>query len=461
MSLLVSGDVGLTAIDTVLVEEANRIGQDIHKRTLHTSPWIDLVKQTAFPDGMGFQLTTLGYDRAISTSDANGNTASNSGMWSDIGNAATGQSLNTSLSKADAQPLADTADDVQGGRGTGDADLRQFVQIGKQLKEYNLKRAVIESPRIALEDLRFAAHRQEQLRAIMDVMTEVTRNTWENRYRDEFERVSANLVLCESSGTTIKGTANVDSGDGGTTADENFEGLMIASGTAATSVNIENTTNATETTNASETLANISNAILDKVYFQLVRKGAGANAYGRENGRPVFALVCSSEASYQLQTEAGFRDDVRYNNAKVSDLIAPLGVEKSFRGFYHLMDDLAPRYSIADDGTATLIPPYSVSAGVATPNGSYETASYELAYVIHPDVMESQIPNPFSGGAGVTFNPVNYKGDFKWTNILDEIRNPDGSIGFFRGVLASASKPIKTDFGYVILFKRDSSTPAA
>jgi len=45
---------------------------------------------------------------------------------------------------------------------------------------------------------------------------------------------------------------------------------------------------------------------MDKIYFNLVRKGAGNNAYGRENGRPVFAAVMSSEASYQLQTEAGF-----------------------------------------------------------------------------------------------------------------------------------------------------------
>ena len=36
--------------------------------------------------------------------------------------------------------------------------------------------------------------------------------------------------------------------------------------------------------------ANISNALLDKVYYQNVRKGAGRDAYGRENGRPVFAL---------------------------------------------------------------------------------------------------------------------------------------------------------------------------
>ena len=71
--------------------------------------------------------------------------------------------------------------------------------------------------------------------------------------------------------------------------------------------------------------------------------------------------------------------------------------------------------------------------------------------------MESQIPQPFSGASGVTFDPVNYQGDFKWKNILSEAVNPDGTIGFFRGVLSSASKPIKTNFGYVIVFKRNAT----
>ena len=75
--------------------------------------------------------------------------------------------------------------------------------------------------------------------------------------------------------------------------------------------------------------------------------------------------------------------------------------------------------------------------------------------------MESLIPAPITGAGGLKFNPVNYKGDFKWTNILSETYNPDGTNGFFRGILASASKPIKTNFGYVILFKRTSTTPAA
>ncbi len=414
---------GITAINTILAEEANRIGKDIYSRTLHTSPWLDLTKQSAFPDGMGYQQTTLVYDRAIATT---GQTNGVAGVnWNSIGNTFSGQT--PAANTGDLVNVDDTAEDIQGGRGMTEesptGDKRSYVQFNKKLKPFSLQRAVIESPRISLEDLRFAAHRQDQLRAIMDIMTQVTRNTWENRYRDEFHAISDNKVLCAATGTVITG------------GQESVAKVPTAGVTA-----------------------NVSNAILDKIYYSLIRGGAGSNAYGRENGRPVFSLVLSSEASYQLQTEAGFRDDVRYNNAKVSDLIAPLGIEKSFRGFYHLVDDLAPRYA-AD---YSLVEPYSVTAGgVATPNASYESAPFEAAYVLHPEVCEALIPNPMTGGAGITFNPVNYRGKFDWKNIANEITNPDGTIGFFRGVLASATKPIKTEFGYVILFKRDSATPAS
>lgn len=435
---------GISAINTILAEEANRIGQDVYKRTLHTSPWMDLVKQSAFPEGMGYQLTTLVYDRTIpatatSGSGVQGVTWSNLGTLNASANAFGTSDLN--------QPLKDAADDVQGGRGTGASDKRSYVQFSKQLKNYSISRAVIESPRISLEDLRFAAHRQEQLRAILDVLTESSRYTWENRYRDEYEKTAANLVPCLASGTPI--VTVIDQ-----SASTLFEGKQIAE------VDFTNDFVSSGSSDDYTPTANISNKILDTLYFQLVRKGASAESYGKENGRPVFAVVLSSEASYALQTEAGFRDDVRYNNAKVSELIAPLGVEKSFRGFYHLVDDLAPRYTIAS-GTATRVQPYTVTSGVTSYNSAYDSADYEAAYIIHPQVMESQIPNPMSGSNGLTFNPVNYRGDFKWTNIPNEITNPDGTTGFFRGILASATKPIKTELGYAILFKRNSTTPAA
>jgi hypothetical protein len=436
MSTFNVGTDGTAAINTILAEEANRIGNDIYSRTLHTSPWLDLTKQSTFPDGMGYQQTTLVYDRAIATSDAAGTLPAGSGAWSNVG----GQFTSTNLAIGQ---IDDAADDVQGGRGTGGSpnggsDARSYVQFNKKLKPFSLQRAVIESPRISLEDLRFAAHRQEQLRAIMDIMTQVTRNTWENRYRDEFDKVADNVVFCKT-GEPSTFTAGQ-------------EGLA----TTAIDVDVNPDDAAVDIT------ANISNAVLDKVYFRLIRAGAGSNAYGRENGRPVFSLVLSSEASYFLQTEGGFRDDIRYNNAKVSDLIAPLGIEKSFRGFYHLVDDLSPRFSFnAGTDKLVLVPPYLVSTGgIATPNPAYESASIEAAYILHPEVCEALIPNPMSGGNGISFNPVNYRGKFDWKNIINEITNPDGTIGFFRGVLASATKPIKTEFGYTILFKRDTGSAA-
>jgi len=443
-------------INTVLAEEANRIGGDIHKATLHTSPWMDLIKQTAFPDEAGYNLTTLIYDRVLPVTSADTSVLGND--WNNVAG-----TLGSGSFGADPAPrdLASSLDNnLTGAMKVEAAQTKSLAHLSKKVKQYNLQRAAIESPRISVDDLRFAAHRNDQLKAITDALAESARYSWETRYRDEYERLSANIVICETTGTAIK--TQVDDNDtGNTTVGESFEGINIVGPSATTSTNVENTSVAGAGTSAEDSMANISNAVMDKIYYNLIRKGAGTNAYGRENGRPIFALVCSSEASYQLQTEAGFRDDVRYNNAKVSDLIAPLGIEKSFRGFYHLIDDTAPRFDIPASGIPTKQEPYTATSGVISMNGSYDTAKYEAAYVIHPDVMESQIPSPLSGAGGVSFNAENYKGDFKWLNIPDVALNPDGNIGFFRGVLASASKPIKTDFGFVILFKRDSSTPAA
>ena len=457
--LFVQAD-GTTAINTVLAEEANRIGKDIHAETLHTSPWIDLIKQTNFPDQSGYNLTTLIYDRAIPVSTANTPDATTAGDTDlSVGGGADWTSIaattGTDSFAGAATHLQNTADAMATENGPTTVNGTSYIHFAKKLRQYNISKAAIESPRIAIEDLRFAAHRADQLRAMMGLLSEATRYTWENRYRDEFERLAGNLVSCTTTGTVIRDTVD---GDNDGTSDDSFSGVSLHAGVSHSTLDLADS--GASQADISPT-ANISNAILDKVYYRLVRSGAGNNAYGRENGRPVFALVCSSEASYQLQTEAGFRDDVRYNNAKVSDLIAPLGVEKSFRGFYHLCDDLAPRFTLCT-GALTRVLPYTVADGITSLNDTaYEAADYEAAYIIHPDVMESQIPSPLGNTGGISFDPVSYKGDFKWLNIQDAVINPDGTIGFFRGILASASKPIKPDFGYVILFKRTSTTPAA
>ena len=130
---------GVTALNTILAEEANRIGQDIYTRTLHTSPWMDLLKQSAFPDGMGYQLTTLIYDRALPVTSAGGTTAGVN--WTALG------TLNADANRFNSasieQPLKDAAYDIQGGRGgagngtTGadgnSTDNRAYINFAKRL----------------------------------------------------------------------------------------------------------------------------------------------------------------------------------------------------------------------------------------------------------------------------------------------------------------------------------------
>ena len=424
------------AIDVVLTQEASRIGSDIHKATLHTSPWIDLIKQTTFPEGMGYQLNTLVYDRALPLSPVNkdlSETDTTVGVsWSALG----------TTEASGSNGFTGGQQDQTNAMGSGKANVN-VIDFTKTLKSYSLSRAVIESPRINVEELRYAAHRTEQLRAIMDLLKESVRNSWEERYRDEYAKLCDNVVICKASGTapaTGKEGSDTPTSAGDVDADNNNTAELIA--------------------------ANISNKILDDLYFKLVRAGAGFNAYGRENGRPVFSLVCSSEASYQIMTESeSIKDDIRFNNSRVSELIAPLGVEKSFRGYYHLVDDLAPRYSDTVDGSDNLVrvQPYkhNTSTDKIEINPDYDTAPIEEAFILVDNVMESLIPAPITGANGLTFDPVNYKGDFKWTNIPYIELNPDGTVGFFRGIMASASKPIKTNFGYSILFRRTSTTLAA
>ena len=426
------------AVDTVLTQEAGRIGADIHKATLHTSPWIDLIRQTTFPEGMGYSLSTLIYDRALPLSPI-GKDFTDSGLSVGVDFSPIGSTHGTAANGMSANQQDQTLS-----IGTEKASVNT-LDFTKVQKSYSLERAIIESPRINVEELRYTAHRTEQLRAIMEILKESTRNSWEERYRDEYSKLCDNAVLCKAASSNT---------------------LTSQEGIAITAIDVDDPDGAGD--GAVDINANVSNKILDDVYFKLVRAGAGANSYGRENGRPVFSIVLSSEASYQLQTEAGFRDDVRYNNARVSDLIAPLGVEKSFRGFYHLVDDLAPRFNFdASTDKLVRIDPYTVNTagGSATNkvvvNTAYDSATHEAAYVLVDNVMESLIPAPITNANGLSFNPVNYKGEFKWTNIPDVSLNPDGTIGFFRGILASASKPIKTNFGYIILFQRTSSTPAA
>ena len=124
-------------IDNILVAEAGRIGPDIHRKTLNTSPWLKLVKQSAWPDEMGQELTVLTYERTL---------PANTLTWSDV-------TFNGSIGG--------------GGSATGSGSClppSQTIPFAQSSKTYSLSHTALESPPLCVNDLRYAFRRQEQLR---------------------------------------------------------------------------------------------------------------------------------------------------------------------------------------------------------------------------------------------------------------------------------------------------------
>jgi hypothetical protein len=439
--LFTQGGDGTVNIDTWLTQEAGRIGKDIHKHSLHTSPWYDLIRKGTFAAGMGYRQSTLIYDRVLPNSGQNSSAdQSTLGLpWTELGG--TALSANAFTDSLGQSFIGANPDNL------GPQDGKAYLHFQRSIKQYSLQRAVIESPRIDVEDLRQSFEGLQQLTAIVDLMKEAVRRSWEERNRDEYDRVCSNFVPCLQSGTPILQVIDVSAGttfEGVNTWNVDFNNDFVTSG-----VDVDYTPT-----------AHISNSLLDRLRLRAIRDGGKANAYGMEDGTAVLGLVISSPASLFIKQEDGYREDIRKNPGMVSSLIKPLGVDCSFRGYYHLCDDLAPRGTISS-GTMTRVYPESMTNGILTTNNAYDTADYEVAYVLHQDVMETLIPSPLSGFGAVKFDPVSYTGDFKWKNIANETTNPDGTTGYFRGVLAAASKVVKPRLGYAVIYKRTSLVPAA
>jgi len=424
---------GVTALNQVFSEEAERIDKDVHSYLLHTSPWIDLSSRGEFESGAGYRMNSLIYDRSLPQSDS-----VTPGTYDQLGVNFVEMSPSALASvNKDAGVLAGSHVDTNG--ATYKAARIDFT---KKLREYSLKKATYFGPFLNLEDLKFTSQLQEQVSQMVEILGDSTKWVMENRFRDEYDRISDTVVACRTSGTTIT------TGKSGTPT----------GGISATGVlDLDADTTLIPT-------ANISNRVLDMVQIRLRIGGANRNAWGMENGQAIHALILSSEASYRLTTESGYRDDVRNNGSRVDELLQPLGVSKSFRGFYHIADDLAPRYTYVDSGSNdyfSRVQPYAFSSSVLIPNASYLTAQYEAAYVLHKDACKHLIPSPnINAGSGVTFDPRDYTGKYDWLNIKDININPFGTIGRFGGTFATATKGLKVDYGVRIIFDRTSPTPA-
>jgi hypothetical protein len=432
-----------TNIEQLLISESNRIGDDIYRKTVDTSPWLKLVKQDAWPDEMGDTISVLVYERSLPY-DASGPKIN----WSDL--TQNGGAYGGTLSYNGTGNSASGSDSFPASGGT--------IEFGQTLRTYGLQHAALESPNISLNDLRFPMKRKEQLANVMQIMTESTTDVWIQRYRDQYVDQAENKLLATSA-TDLTDLTNADIGISGA-----IRTLKTGNGTRV------NTSGSLATSFAHTTAANtgvtqLTQTLLDRVYMDLLRNGAGANAYDRSNGAPVFLAIMSPETSDSLiRANADIRQDFRWSE-RVSELLAPLGVQRSYRNFHHLVDAFAPRYNLVSNVWTRVYPfvrttnqsPSASRQGFKYElNANYLSATYEDTIIFVPEVFTSLVPKPLSIGAGMEFNAQNYRGEFTWRNILDRENNPDGTLGYFRAIYSNGAKPIFPHMGYVIRHARNT-----
>tara|TARA_R110000772_G_scaffold71383_1_gene156522 strand:+ start:270 stop:1451 length:1182 start_codon:yes stop_codon:yes gene_type:complete len=303
------------------------------------------------------------------------------------------------------------------GTGSNCAPVAEIIDVGSTTLTYNLQQSALESPPLCVNDLRFSVRRKEQLDNIEGILSDNTAWSWIQRHRDEYVRLSGNKW------TTQTPFTNNGSADFG----------------------------------AVEPTSILRQGHLDTIYMQLIRDGAGNSAMGMANGAPQFSVVISPEASEAVIRENSvIREDIRYSS-KVDELLAAMGVDRPYKGYYHLQDAFAPRWNYSAGWV--WVAPYVATAATKGNkwiiNPAYESASYEDTIVFHPEAYKSMVPGPItSPGGGTSFDPQNYMGDFKWSNILHRDINPDGTIGYFRGIFSNGSKPNRPEWAHVIRHQR-------
>lgn len=305
--------------------------------------------------------------------------------------------------------------DFNNGTGNTCFPTAAVIEQASTLRTYNLQKSALESTPVCVDDLRFPFKRKKQLEATFSNLTANTQRLWEQRHRDEYVRIAGHKMI-------------------------------------ATSAFPESPTAFPTTVPTSR----LTSGILKKIYLQLVRNNAkkDGGAIDMLDGQPNFLAIMSPESDEAVVfDDYGIREDFR-NTPRGSELLKALGINRSYKGFYHMIDTQCPRWNFTG-GAWVRVPDHvmvaTTNGNKAVPNPAYETALYEDTIIFLPTIFRSLVPKPITTPGGNTeFEPQKYMGEWKWNNIKDRVENPDGTIGYFRGIFSSGSEPIFPDFGYVI-----------
>ncbi len=316
------------------------------------------------------------------------------GAWTTIQSSATGTNPSTACN-----PVASVLSSRQ---TTTTASLAEYV---------------LDSDEICITDARASYRFRDQIREIKRNFEKNVTDLWEDRHRDQY----------------VAALPNVNK-------------YCFAGGALVPSLPV-----------ASVPDSQIHQDALDYVRWKMVHDGAGEEgAYGKIDGNPIFTVFMSSEQQRALiKGEESIRMDYRY--AAPAELLKPFGVNRVYGGFYHLIDDKAPRWDLqeVDSVTSWVRRPFYIPAtdgsGIAVVNPAYEAAAYEDVIVYHPKVTKCLMQKPLSSlGSGANVKAWDYSGEVQWINEYDKACNKYKDNGYWSARLRAAYSSIIPEYGYLI-----------
>lgn len=347
----------------------------------------------AFKNGMGVSYSTVTFERAFP--------ALTGDDWSNIA-ASDGDSVNACL------PPTET------------------VGFGQTSRSVTPKHKAINTEHFCIRDIQFDWQYNEWLNRVSEALTGITEWAWYRRYvQDYFTAAGHKYTLNTASGVQDHASAY-------------------------------NTSNLPTST--------LTQGVLDNIYAIQWREGGDAMEMTDEaTGAPVATIILSSEASNQLlRDNPETRADIRYAYMGKGDN-APLvpgfpTKRRVFSNYVHEIDPFPRRFFF--NGSAYVeVAPFLASSTTKgnkwEQNPAYQTAPFEEAIVYHRNVMKPLAVNTIENPpAGWNFSSRTWMGQFSWRNILHETCNPDGTIGFFRALFASAFEIRDPSVGFTILYAR-------
>jgi hypothetical protein len=399
-----SAPSGLTceSINDNFQRETGRIALGTHRLGLYKDPYLRLVTQSAFPDGMGAIIKNTIAQRTVATGSG----------WEDVG--------------------------VTGVSGETNSCLAPVKKVGYAFdqKDFRLRHQAVESNYICLEDVRTSAFPIDDVNNYIKILADNVNVEWIKRYDNDY-LANVNILSVEAGFDTQIGTGITFSNDLAT-----ITGL-----TAPTSV----------------LTTGVLRQIYDALYTD--NAGDDGDAV-TDDGSPVFNVMADRATVEQLvKLNEDIRQDIRWSD-RINDLLGPNGhmllPKKSYAGYVFHSRPFPKRFNDGAEGTLVEVAPY-VSAGASVNgqtkfvvNPAYKNAKYTSTVIFHPKAMEWLVPNPNLKVGKLTYDAQNYRGDFRWINEFDKTCNPDKNSGYWRAKMACAVKQIFPQWGYYIVHLRCS-----